>query len=53
MSALRAKVIAALVAFSPVSHAQSARDFSAAQAEAVKFLGELVKSDTSNPRGNK
>src|SRR5215831_15452367 len=29
-----------------------APDFSAAQTEAVKFLGELVKIDTSNPPGN-
>src|ERR1041385_4776528 len=32
--------------------AQSTPDFTAAQAEAVKFLGELVKIDTSNPPGN-
>ncbi|HEV8183403.1 MAG TPA: M20/M25/M40 family metallo-hydrolase, partial [Candidatus Angelobacter sp.] len=34
-----------------LSRAQ-APDFSAAQTEAVKFLGELVKIDTSNPPGN-
>src|ERR1041385_456634 len=32
--------------------ALSTPDFTAAQAEAVKFLGELVKIDTSNPPGN-
>ncbi|HET9164749.1 MAG TPA: M20/M25/M40 family metallo-hydrolase, partial [Candidatus Angelobacter sp.] len=32
--------------------AQQSPDFTAAQAEAVKFLGELVKIDTSNPPGN-
>ena len=31
---------------------QHAPDFNAAQNEAVKFLGELVKIDTSNPPGN-
>jgi acetylornithine deacetylase/succinyl-diaminopimelate desuccinylase-like protein len=33
-------------------HAQAAPDFTQAQTEAVKFLGELVKIDTSNPPGN-
>lgn len=37
---------------SVLSHAQTAPDFISAQAEAVKFLGELVKIDTSNPPGN-
>ena len=37
---------------SVLSHAQTAPDFTSAQAEAVKFLGELVKIDTSNPPGN-
>src|SRR5260370_1272506 len=32
--------------------AQSAPDFSAAQNEAVKFLSDLVRIDTSNPPGN-
>src|SRR5215472_3823261 len=32
--------------------AQSAPDFAAAQNEAVKFLSDLVKIDTSNPPGN-
>jgi acetylornithine deacetylase/succinyl-diaminopimelate desuccinylase-like protein len=38
--------------FAGLSQAQSSPDFTAAQAEAVKFLGELVKIDTSNPPGN-
>jgi len=38
--------------FAGLLHAQSAPDFSAAQAEAVTFLGELVKIDTSNPPGS-
>jgi acetylornithine deacetylase/succinyl-diaminopimelate desuccinylase-like protein len=32
--------------------AQQSPDFTAAQTEAVKFLSELVKIDTSNPPGN-
>ena len=32
--------------------AQSKPDFSAARDEAVKFVTELVKIDTSNPPGN-
>ncbi len=32
--------------------AQQSPDFTAAQTEAVKFLGDLVKIDTSNPPGN-
>src|SRR5712692_5179659 len=32
--------------------AQATPDFNAAQNEALKFLGELVKIDTSNPPGN-
>jgi acetylornithine deacetylase/succinyl-diaminopimelate desuccinylase-like protein len=35
-----------------LSRAQAAPDFKAAQTEAVKFLGDLVKIDTSNPPGN-
>ena len=35
-----------------LSRAQAAPDFTAAQTEAVKFLGDLVKIDTSNPPGN-
>src|SRR5579864_2168707 len=37
---------------SGLSYAQVAPDFTAAQREAVKFLGDLVKIDTSNPPGN-
>ncbi len=35
-----------------LSRAQAAPDFMQAQTEAVKFLGDLVKIDTSNPPGN-
>src|SRR5438270_11351040 len=35
-----------------LSQVQAAPDFIQAQAEAVKFLGDLVKIDTSNPPGN-
>jgi acetylornithine deacetylase/succinyl-diaminopimelate desuccinylase-like protein len=42
----------ALLLFSSSSIAQQLPDFTAAQTEAVKFLGELVKIDTSNPPGN-
>jgi len=35
-----------------ISVAQSAPDFRASQREAVKFLSELVKIDTSNPPGS-
>ena len=38
--------------FSEASIAQQSPNFTAAQTEAVKFLGELVKIDTSNPPGN-
>jgi acetylornithine deacetylase/succinyl-diaminopimelate desuccinylase-like protein len=38
--------------FAPVPAQQASPDFTAAQGEAVKFLGELVKIDTSNPPGN-
>jgi acetylornithine deacetylase/succinyl-diaminopimelate desuccinylase-like protein len=41
-----------LLLFSGASIAQQPPDFTAAQAEAVKFLGALVKIDTSNPPGN-
>src|SRR6185437_5275036 len=41
-----------LVIFSVASIAQQPPDFTAAQTEAVKFLGELVRIDTSNPPGN-
>ena len=41
------------LAFSSLALAQQpAPDFSAAQAEGIKFLGDLVKIDTSNPPGN-
>jgi len=47
------RVIAAVMLLvAPVLAQQPAPDFSAAQNEAVKFLGELVKIDTSNPPGN-
>src|SRR5205807_1493174 len=52
MSRLRAMAIAAVLAFSCVSQAQAAPDFNAAQTEAVKFLSDMVKIDTSNPPGN-
>ena len=43
----------ALLLLAAQSSAQQAQpDFAAAQNEAVKFLGELVKIDTSNPPGN-
>jgi acetylornithine deacetylase/succinyl-diaminopimelate desuccinylase-like protein len=43
----------ALLLLAAQSSAQQAQpDFAAAQKEAVKFLGELVKIDTSNPPGN-
>jgi acetylornithine deacetylase/succinyl-diaminopimelate desuccinylase-like protein len=35
-----------------IASAQSTPNFNAARDEAVKFLGELVKIDTSNPPGN-
>src|SRR6185437_11272010 len=41
-----------LVIFSVASVGQAQLDVTAAQTEAVKFLGELVKIDTSNPPGN-
>lgn len=44
--------LSALLLSSPPSIAQQSPDFTAAQTEAVKFLGELVKIDTSNPPGN-
>jgi acetylornithine deacetylase/succinyl-diaminopimelate desuccinylase-like protein len=36
----------------PALSQQPSTDFAAAQAEAVKFLGDLVRIDTSNPPGN-
>src|SRR5258708_30380903 len=46
----RCLFVAALLSTS--SLAQAAPDFTAAQTEAVKFLADLVKIDTSNPPGN-
>jgi acetylornithine deacetylase/succinyl-diaminopimelate desuccinylase-like protein len=46
-------LIAALLLVTGVSSAQqSAPDFNKARDEAVKFLGDLVRLDTSNPPGN-
>jgi len=48
-----ARVIATLLLLAaPALPQQPAPDFTAARDEAVKFLGELVKIDTSNPPGN-
>src|ERR1041385_3472388 len=44
--------LSVFVIFSVASIAQQSPDFADAQTEAVKFLGELVKIDTSNPPGN-
>jgi acetylornithine deacetylase/succinyl-diaminopimelate desuccinylase-like protein len=44
--------VAIFLLSSTLSFAQKTPDFTAAQGEAVKFLGELVKVDTSNPPGN-
>jgi len=38
--------------FSTLAVGQAQFDANAAQTEAVKFLGDLVKIDTSNPPGN-
>ncbi|MBZ5506441.1 MAG: M20/M25/M40 family metallo-hydrolase [Acidobacteriia bacterium] len=47
------RIFAAVLLLSLFGQAQQpAPDFSTAQTEAVKFLGELVKIDTSNPPGN-
>src|SRR6476659_1260732 len=46
------RVVSVLLMLVGLSHAQAAPEFTAAQTEAVKFLGELVKIDTSNPPGN-
>jgi acetylornithine deacetylase/succinyl-diaminopimelate desuccinylase-like protein len=48
---LHAAAVLLLFAASALSQ-QPSTDFNAAQAEAVKFLGDLVKIDTSNPPGN-
>jgi acetylornithine deacetylase/succinyl-diaminopimelate desuccinylase-like protein len=52
MPRFAALTFAAVVILAGQSRAQAAPDFAAAQSEAVKFLGELVKIDTSNPPGN-
>lgn len=46
------RILFATAFLSTAALAQQSPDFSAAQAEAVKFLRELVKIDTSNPPGN-
>lgn len=46
------RILVAAVFISTSALAQQSPDFTAAQTEAVKFLGELVKIDTSNPPGN-
>jgi len=47
-------LVVALIApgFSQSAFSQQAPDFAKAQDEGIKFLGELVKIDTSNPPGN-
>src|SRR6185369_14079316 len=45
-------ICAAVLVCSLSLFAQQKPDFTAAQDEAVKFLGGLVKIDTSNPPGN-
>src|SRR5579859_2516815 len=52
MCRFAAIVFSVISLFSKVSVGQAQPDFTAAQTEAVKFLGELVKIDTSNPPGN-
>src|SRR5215475_6877435 len=52
MSRFIGGTFALVLIFTGLLPAQSTPDFTAAQAEAVKFLGELVKIDTSNPPGN-
>ena len=49
---LRLLCAAVLVCSLSLSAQQKGPDFTAAQDEAVKFLGGLVKIDTSNPPGN-
>ena len=46
------RILFATALLSTSALAQQQPDFTAAQTEAVKFLGELVKIDTSNPPGN-
>jgi acetylornithine deacetylase/succinyl-diaminopimelate desuccinylase-like protein len=50
---IRCLAVSAFLLSSAISIAQQpVPDFNAAQTEAVKFLGELVRIDTSNPPGN-
>src|SRR5262245_52897895 len=51
MSLFPASVVSIALLFAGLSPAQAPPDFPAAQAEAVTFLGELVRIDTSNPPG--
>jgi acetylornithine deacetylase/succinyl-diaminopimelate desuccinylase-like protein len=46
------RILFAAVILSTAALAQQSPDFTAAQTEAVKFLSDLVKIDTSNPPGN-
>jgi acetylornithine deacetylase/succinyl-diaminopimelate desuccinylase-like protein len=53
MSRLILRAVCSVLAFASISFAQqSAPDFNQAQAEAIKFLSDLVKIDTRNPPGN-
>jgi acetylornithine deacetylase/succinyl-diaminopimelate desuccinylase-like protein len=53
LSRFMLRTVSAVLALASLSFAQqSAPDFNQAQAEAVKFLSDLVKIDTSNPPGN-
>src|SRR6476646_7267421 len=52
MSRFTFRAVSVVLVLAGLSCAQSAPDFTAAQTEAVKFLSELVKIDTSNPPGN-
>jgi acetylornithine deacetylase/succinyl-diaminopimelate desuccinylase-like protein len=53
MLRFQTRILFAVLVLSPLALAQqTAPDFTTAQTEAVKFLGELVKIDTSNPPGN-
>src|SRR5712692_7468995 len=46
------RAISVVLMLAGLAHAQTSPDFTAAQIEGAKFLGELVKIDTSNPPGN-
>src|SRR5258708_39899542 len=53
MSSLIMRIVPAILLCPVLSPAQQpALDFNRARAEAVKFLSDLVKIDTSNPPGN-